>query len=146
MGVFVSIRGWIEACDEQLPLIRALVERDEDGVGHYADSWCFQTVGGGFSRFVFFGCTVRAEAVDRVRAQVRRIAETVATRDGPYVNFAEGDFLLEHESHESEPEQYPMTRWRFARGVFHETAENSISQCTKASADGALPTSAEPRP
>ena len=124
MGVFVSIRGWIEACDEQLPLIRALIQRDEDNVGRYTDSWCFQTTGGGWSHFVFFGCTVRAAAVERVQAQVRRIAETVATHDGPYVDYPQGDFLLEHESHEAEPEQYPLTRWRFARGVFHETREN----------------------
>ena len=124
MGVFVSIRGWVEVCDEHVPLIRALIERDEDHIGHYADAWCFQTFGGGFSRFVFFGCTVRAAAVVQVRAQVRRIAETVVTHDGPDVDYPQGDFLLEHESHESEPEQYPLTRWRFSRGAFLETREN----------------------
>jgi hypothetical protein len=126
MGVFVSIRGWVEACDEQVPLIRALIERDEDQIGHYADSWCFQTVGGGSSRFVFFGCTVRDAAVVQVRAQVRRIAQTVFTHDGPHVDYPQGDFLLEHESHESEPERYPLTRWRFARGVFLETGEGEV--------------------
>src|SRR5262245_48580134 len=101
MGVYVSIRGWIEACDEQLPLIRAIIDRDEDDIGHYRDSWCFPTVGGGYSRFVYFGCTVRESAVDRLRSQVRRIAETVRTQDGPYVDCPEGDFLLEHELHEA---------------------------------------------
>ena len=124
MGVFVSIRGWIEADDEQLPLIRALIERDEDDVGDYSRSWCFQKVGGGFSRFVFFGCTVRSVAVKQVRAQVRRLAENVVSHDGPHVDHPQGDFLFEHESHETEPEKYPLTRWRFARGVFHEATED----------------------
>lgn len=124
MGVYVSIRGWIEADGKQLAQIRDLIERDEDHVGHYAESWCFQAVGGGFSRFVFFGCTVRVAEVEQVRAQVRRIAETVVSQDGSSLDHPQGDFLLEHESHEGEPGEFPLTRWRFARGVFREAAEN----------------------
>jgi hypothetical protein len=86
----------------------------------------FQTHGGGFSRFVFFGCTVRIAAVEKVRAQVRRIAATVVTHDGTDVDHPQGDFLLEHESHEPKPKQHPLTRWRFARGVFHESRENDV--------------------
>lgn len=126
MAVFVSVRGWIEACEEQVSLIRALIERDEDGVGHYTRSWDFQATGGGFSRFVFFGCTVNILSVDRVRAQVRRIAETIVSQDGTDIDHPRGDFLLEHESHEVEPQNYPLTRWRFARGVFHERLEVTI--------------------
>ena len=126
MGVFVSVRGWIDACNESLPLIRALIERDEDELGGYTESWCFQKVGGGGGSFVFFGGVIRAAAVERVQRQVRRIAETVITHDGQYVDYPQGDFLLEHESHEGEPDQYPLTRWRFARGIFYETSEKGV--------------------
>ena len=126
MGVYVSIRGWIETCVEQLPLIRAVIEQDEDEIGDYTHSWCFPAAGGGFSCFVFFGCTVRTVAVESLRAQVRRIAETVKTYDGESVDFPEGDFLLEHECHEGAPERYPLIRWRFGNGVFHEAEEGPL--------------------
>lgn len=124
MGVYVSVRGWIEANNEQLTLIRAIIDRDEDEIGHYRDSWCFPTSGGGFSRFVFFGCTVRESAVDRLRSQVRRIAETVKSQDDLYVDYVVGEFLLEHESHESAQDQHPLTRWRFRSGGFTEGLES----------------------
>ena len=124
MGVFVSIRGWIETCDEQLPLIRALIQADDDDLGHYTESWCFPTAGGGYSRFAFFGCTVRESAVAQVRAQVRRIAETIKTHDGPDTDYPEGDFLVEHESHEGEPDRFPLERWRFRDGKFSECRES----------------------
>lgn len=126
MGVYVSIRGWIEMWDEMRPLVRDLIQRDEDHIRGYANSWCFPEEGGGLSRFAFYGCTVREIAVDDVRAQVRRIAETVSVADGEYTDFPEGDFLVEHESHESNPEQHPLIRWRFADGVFREYFERPI--------------------
>lgn len=126
MGIYVSIRGWIEANAEQLPLIRAVIENDEDGVGHLADSWYFPTTGGGYSRFVYFGCTVRESEVPRIRAQIHRISETIKTHDGCDTDCPQGDFLVEHEFHEAQPDRCPLTRWRFSRGVFVESCESDI--------------------
>ncbi|NNJ25883.1 hypothetical protein [Alienimonas chondri] len=121
MGVFVSVCGWIETNSEQVPLVRRVIEDDVDGVGSNNASWHIPETGGGYSRFLFFGCTVRAYCVDDLRNQVRRITESVKTYDGEYTDFPQGEFVLEHEGHETEPERYPLVRWRFSHGAFVES-------------------------
>ena len=70
MGFFYSVRGWLEGNDEHVDQIRPSLPTMSTGIP--APSLCvlFSDRGGGYSRFVFFGCTVRDVSLPEVRAQV----------------------------------------------------------------------------
>jgi hypothetical protein len=111
MGAYVHVAGWLELDDERLEKALAIVCADSDGVGHYTDSWCTQTRGGGYSRHLFFGCTIRESTVDALRAQVSRIASEASSRDGETTDYPEGVFRAVHED-----EGVPMEIWRISGG------------------------------
>jgi hypothetical protein len=114
MGLYYSVRGWLEADEEQVGQIKRIVAENVDG-NPYGESWCFQDRGGGYSRFVFFGCTVRDVSLAEVRAQVARIAETVSSRDGADLDFVEGVFNVAAE------DESVRLSWQCRAGQFHET-------------------------
>lgn len=114
MGFFYSVRGWLEGNDEHVVQLKRIVWENVDGNPH-PESWCFQVFGGGFSRFVFFGCTVRDVALPAVRAQVARIAQMVSSRDGDDIDFLEGRFDVT-----AEDESVRLT-WELCGGHFRET-------------------------
>jgi hypothetical protein len=91
MGFFYSVRGWLELDDESSKLVQVIISRNEDQ-SPYTDSWHFPQKGGGFSRFVFFGCTVRDSSLNEIKQQIQRIATTVFSRDGEFIDYAEGVF------------------------------------------------------
>jgi len=78
--------------DEHLAQVQRIVADDEDGLDHYQQSWCFPTQGGGYSRFAFFGCTVRDSGVSRVRSQLERIATRISSQDGDITDYVHGIF------------------------------------------------------
>jgi hypothetical protein len=71
-----------------------------------------QTQGGGFSRHLFFGCSVRESAVAQVRAQVARIAAEAFSADGDSRDYPTGLFRVEYES-----EAAPAELWQISGGV-----------------------------
>ena len=113
MGTFVSVRGWIELDTEMVPLVRAAIASSSDVARNYESSWCFAQ--GGFSEFVFFGCTVRKAAVPAIAELLRTIA-VIVVDDGEFHFYPEGIFHLAHEDCE-----IPTVVWAFRDGAFEQT-------------------------
>jgi hypothetical protein len=113
MGFFYSVRGWLEGNDEHVDQVNRIVVKNEDTSPH-TDAWCFPERGSGYSRFVFFGCTVRDVSLPEVRAQVARIARTVVSRDGSDEDFIEGTFQVTAEDRSVD------LRWVCRGGTFRE--------------------------
>lgn len=112
MGTYVHVAGWLEVDDEGLEKALAIVRTDADDVGHYTASWCVQSEGGGYSRHLFFGCTIRASAVDALRAQVSRIACEAFSLDGDIKDYPDGMFRAVHEN-----EDVPVEIWHISGGA-----------------------------
>jgi hypothetical protein len=101
--------------DVQYEKLRSLVlDEVDDLLVHYNASWHFPTRGGGYSRFAFFGCTVRDCDLPAIGQQLNRINIEVTSHDGDLVDFVEGLFCATHEdgSHE--------VIWRLDQGKFAE--------------------------
>ena len=111
MGMFAEVAGWLELDDERLAKALQIIEADADEVGHYAASWCPQTKGGGYSRHLFFGCSVRESAVKNLRAQVARIAAEACSADGDITVYPEGLFRVRYET-----EGVPAEVWHVSAG------------------------------
>jgi hypothetical protein len=88
--------------DECRGQVQRIVDADEDALNHYRESWCFQSRGGGGTRFVFFGCEIRESALPCVRRQIERIATTVNSKDGDITDFADGIFHITPEDESRE--------------------------------------------
>jgi hypothetical protein len=93
VGVYVSIRGWLECDGRQLDAVRDVIAAHDDGF--YSGGWGFPEKpfnGGGY---VFYGGDVRESAVDWFLEQLRAIARIPASDgDGDLVT---GLFLASHE-------------------------------------------------
>ena len=100
MGMYAHVAGWLELDEQALEKALAIIQADIDEVGHYTDSWCVQPRGGGFSRHLFFGCTVRESAVAELKAQVTRIASEAVSQDGEVLDYPAGIFRVVYESEE----------------------------------------------
>ncbi|MGI5249632.1 hypothetical protein [Actinacidiphila glaucinigra] len=78
MGVYVSIRGWLE-CDEQqlAAAVRRVIADPSDG--HYSDGWGFPARHFNWTLYVFYGGDVRVSAVDWFMDQLRAMAAIPAS-------------------------------------------------------------------
>ena len=111
MGMYARVAGWLELDDEGLQKALAIIRADADGV-EYTSSWLPQSVGGGYSRHLFFGSTVREPAVAELRAQVSRIASEASSEDGGITDYPMGIFRVVYES-----EGVPTELWHIADGA-----------------------------
>ena len=112
MGMYSHVAGWLELDDEGLAKALAIIRADVDGVGHYTSSWLLQSTGGGYSRHLFFGCTVRESEVNELRAQVSRIASEASSNDGEITDYPSGIFRAVYES-----EGIPTEFWHISNGA-----------------------------
>ena len=115
MGMYAHVAGWLELDEHALEKALAIIRADIDGVGDYTESWCVQTSGGGFSRHLFFGCTVRESAVAELRAQVARIASEAVSQDGEVIDYPNGVFRVVYET-----EGMPTELLSVSRGAVQE--------------------------
>ncbi|MGW0993356.1 hypothetical protein ACWD5V_08615 [Streptomyces sp. NPDC002523] len=94
MGVYVTIRGWLECDDPQLERIRAITSAvDADPV--YRGGWTFPERQCAWRSVVFFGADMRAQDVGAVLDQLRVLARVPAfDEDGDRVV---GLFVVSHE-------------------------------------------------
>lgn len=121
MGFFYSVRGWFEMNGEQLALVRQIVETNEDRNIHH-DCWVIPSKCGGWSRFVFFGHTVRDAALEEVKRQIQRVAVSVKVQDGEYTDYVNGVFQVTPEDKSCE------IVWKCADGNFQESVTNSAAK------------------
>ena len=112
MGYFYSVRGWLESNDENYTLLQSFIKANEQG-NVYNDSWSFPP-GGGYSRFAFFGHTVRDVSLSVIRKQIRAIAETIYSLDGEHIDYVEGIFHVDDEDGQH------RFIWQLENGIFTE--------------------------
>lgn len=84
MGVFVSIRGWLECDERQLAAVRQVIADHSDE--HYSGGWGFPNRHFNWTYYVFYGGDVRESAVDWFMEQLRSMAAIPASdEDGDRV-------------------------------------------------------------
>lgn len=93
MGVYVSIRGWLECDQKQLAAIREIISAHDDD--HYSHGWGLPRRHFNWTCYAFYGGDVRELAVSWLLDQLTEIARVPASdEDGDRVR---GLFLASHE-------------------------------------------------
>jgi hypothetical protein len=93
MGVYVSVRGWLECDDKQLDAVKAIIASRDDN--RYAGGWSLPRQPFNRTNYVFYGGDIRQHTVDWLLDQLRDIARIPASdEDGDRVG---GLFLASHE-------------------------------------------------
>src|SRR5690349_783058 len=97
MGMYVSVRGWIELPPEHRADLEAAIGGHSDDPA--VEGWSIPTKALGWSLCAFYGADLRESAVDGLERQVREIA-----RLGPFgvdSDFPRGIFVLVDERRQS---------------------------------------------
>lgn len=94
MGVYVSVRGWLQCDEKQLTAIREIIASHEDD--HYSGGWGTPRQHVNWIHYVFYGADIRESAQDWLLNQIREIAQVPADDDEDRVT---GLFLATHEVH-----------------------------------------------
>ncbi|WP_416968897.1 hypothetical protein [Streptomyces sp. 4F14] len=107
MGVFVSVRGWLECDDRQLEAVHEIVRAADEGF--YSGGWSFPAPIN-WTRYAFFGADLRVGELPWLLDQLRQIAELPASdADGDLVT---GFFLTTHE-------EEGASQWQIRDGDLH---------------------------
>lgn len=110
MGIYVSVRGWLECDEQQLAAINAVIAAHDDG--HYSGGWGAPRRHINWTYYVFYGADIREAALDELLDQLREIARIPASdADNDRVS---GLFLASHEVH-------GMSEWQVRDGDVHIT-------------------------
>lgn len=104
MGVYVSVRGWLDCEDEQLDAIQAILRQHDDGF--YGAGWSTVRGPNGAVCVVYCG-TIRESAVDWLLGQLREAARVPPSADPE--DTVRGLFLAHHE-------QTGMREWQVRDG------------------------------
>ncbi|CAL9574115.1 hypothetical protein SUDANB120_04910 [Streptomyces sp. enrichment culture] len=94
MGVYVSVRGWLECDETQLAAIQEIISSHADD--HYSHGWTTPRRQVNWTRYVFYGADIRESALDWFTDQLGEMAQIPASdEDGDLVR---GLFLAGHEA------------------------------------------------
>ncbi|MET7732971.1 hypothetical protein ABZT02_16600 [Streptomyces sp. NPDC005402] len=104
MGIYVSVRGWLECDEQQLAAAQEIISSHEDG--HYSKGWGTPRQHVNWTYYVFYGADIRESGLDWLVHQVREMASIPANEDGDRVR---GLFLASHEIHGT-------TEWQVREG------------------------------
>ncbi|MGW4195548.1 hypothetical protein [Streptomyces sp. NPDC005004] len=94
MGVYVSVRGWLECDESQLRAVQEIVAAHDDG-HHYTSGWGVPRRHVNWTHYVFFGADIRESALDWFTGQIEEIARIPASDDDG--DLVQGLFLVSHE-------------------------------------------------
>jgi hypothetical protein len=94
MGVYVSIRGWLECDETQLAAIREIISSHEDN--HYTNGWGSPRQHVNWTHYIFYGADIRESALDWFTDQIREIARIPASDDDG--DLVQGLFQVRHET------------------------------------------------
>src|SRR5689334_1311633 len=72
MGMYVSVRGWIELDHKQRQSAEQIIEQAHDG--HYSGGWAFPIKPFNWTLYLFYGGDVREPALPEIRDQIERLA------------------------------------------------------------------------
>ena len=93
MGIYVSIRGWLECDKQQLAAIEQIITTHDDGF--YTGGWSLPRKPFNWTCYLFYGGDLREQEVDWMLGQLREIAQIPASdADNDLVS---GLFLASHE-------------------------------------------------
>ncbi|MCP2339268.1 hypothetical protein [Actinomadura rupiterrae] len=93
MGIYVSVRGWLECDKQQLGAIHTIIAAHDDG--HYSGGWGTPRQHINWTYYVFYGADIRESAIDAFQEQISEIAQLPASDpDGDRVT---GLFFATHE-------------------------------------------------
>jgi hypothetical protein len=93
VGVYVSVRGWLECDRKQLAAIEAIISSQDDDL--YIGGWGLPRRHFNWTYYAFYGGDIREQAVGWLLDQLRDIARIPASdEDGDRV---QGLFLASHE-------------------------------------------------
>lgn len=93
MGVYVSVRGWLECDETQLVAVQGIISLYADD--HYSSGWSTPRQQVNWTRYVFYGADIRVSALDWFMNQLREIARIPASDDDG--DLIRGLFLAGHE-------------------------------------------------
>jgi hypothetical protein len=105
MGVYVSVRGWLECDKEQLAFVKDVIAAHDDS--HYAGGWAFPTKPVSWVHYVFYGGDIRESEVDWLLDQLKEIARIPASDEDQ--DEIRGFFVASHETEGS-------TEWKIQDG------------------------------
>ena len=104
MGIYVSVRGWLECDEQQLAAAQEIISTHEDG--HYSNGWGTPRRHVNWTHYMFYGADIRESGLDWLLRQVREMARIPANEDGDRV------VGLFHASHEMDG----TTEWQVREG------------------------------
>ena len=93
MGIYVSVRGWLECDESQLAAVQEIIAGHDDN--HYTHGWSSPRRHVNWTHYVFYGADIRASALDWFNDQLRAIARIPASDDDG--DLVQGLFLVGHE-------------------------------------------------
>ncbi|MFF7144653.1 hypothetical protein ACFZB5_26110 [Streptomyces nodosus] len=93
MGVFVSVRGWLECDETQLAAVQEIISSHTDD--HYSSGWTTPRQQVNWTSYLFYGADIRESALDWFMDQLREIARIPASDDDG--DLVRGLFLASHE-------------------------------------------------
>ncbi|MDX6347391.1 MAG: hypothetical protein QOF84_2181 [Streptomyces sp.] len=108
MGVYVSIRGWLEGDEEQLASIKRIIEANDDE--HYSGGWGFPARPFNWTSYAFYGGDVRESMVSWFFDQLVAIAELPASDEDE--DRVLGLFMATHE-------MTGLSEWQIRDGEVH---------------------------
>ncbi|MEV7071309.1 hypothetical protein [Streptomyces sp. NPDC093990] len=94
MGIYVSVRGWLECDERQLAAAQDIITAHEDG--HYSHGWGTPRRHVNWTHYLFYGADIRESGLDWLVRQIDAMARIPANEDGDRVS---GLFLASHEIH-----------------------------------------------
>jgi hypothetical protein len=93
MGIYISVRGWLECDERQLAAIQSIIAAHHDG--HYSNGWSTPSQHINWTHYIFFGADMRESALEWFLEQMREIAAVPASDvDGDRIT---GLFFASHE-------------------------------------------------
>jgi hypothetical protein len=72
MGMYASVRGWIELDHKQRRQAEQIIEQAQDDP--YSGGWGFPARPFNWTLYLFYGGDVREQALPQIRAQIERLA------------------------------------------------------------------------
>ncbi|MBC2874219.1 MULTISPECIES: hypothetical protein [Streptomyces] len=109
MGIYVSIRGWLECDATQRAAVQEIIAAYDDD--HYSHGWGSpRRQHGSWAHYVFYGADIRESALGWFTDQIGEIAGLPASDDDG--DLVQGLFLVSHEVE-------GMTEWQVRDGRLH---------------------------
>ncbi|MFI9046075.1 hypothetical protein [Streptomyces sp. NPDC053427] len=93
MGLYVSIRGWLECDATQLVSVQEIISSPAED--HYSNGWSTPRQHVNWTHYIFYGADIRESALDWFMNQIRQIARIPAPDDDG--DLIRGLFLASHE-------------------------------------------------